>query len=98
MPRTQREPKAAADLEDIWLYIAIDNVGAAERVIRQIYDAEDRLAAFPESGRARPELGSEIRSWAVGGYVIFYRIGPAAVEILRILHGARDLGEALDET
>lgn len=97
MPRTKREPKAAADLEDIWLHIAIDNVDAAERLIRQIYDAEDRLAEFPELGRARPELGRDIRSWAVGSYVVFYRISGAAVEVLRILHGARDLGEALDE-
>jgi toxin ParE1/3/4 len=97
VPRTQREPKAAADLEDIWFYIATDNVEAAERVIRQIYEAEDRLAAFPESGRTRPELGSDIKSWAVGSYIIFYRIGPSAVEILRILHGARDLGEVFSE-
>lgn len=97
MPRTNREPKAVADLEDIWLHIASDNVDAAERLIRQIYDAEDRLAEFPELGRARSELGPDIRSWAGGAYIIFYRVDGAAVEVLRILHGARDIGEALDE-
>lgn len=81
----------------MWLHIAIDNVDAAERMILQIYEAEDRLSAFPELGRARLELGPEIRSWAVGSYIVFYRIGAVAVEILRILHGARDIGDVLSE-
>lgn len=34
-----------------------------------------------------------VRAWAVGDYVIFYRVDPDAVQILRILHGARDLGD-----
>ncbi len=30
-------------------------------------------------------------------YLVFYRVGPRAIEIVRVLHGARDLENALDE-
>jgi toxin ParE1/3/4 len=94
VPRVRREPFATADLEDIWLHIALDNVDAAEGVIDQIYRAEDRLGEFPDLGRARHELAEGVRNWPVGSYVIFYRTEPGAVVIIRILHGARDLGQA----
>lgn len=98
MAKVRREPRAATDLDEIWLHIAIDNVDAAERTIAQLYQAEDRLGDFPELGRPRPELARDLRSWAVGSYVIFYRADPGAVVIIRILHGARDLGEVLEES
>lgn len=43
----------------------------------------------------RDDLLPGVRAWAVGDYLIFYRIEPDAVEILRILHGARDLDELI---
>ena len=49
------------------------------------------LAEMPESGRQREKLAPELRSFAVGNYVIFYRPIENGVEIVRVLHGARDL-------
>lgn len=49
------------------------------------------LAAQPDRGRKRDELGEDLRSFAVGRYIIFYRPLPDGVEIVRVLHGARDL-------
>lgn len=66
-------------------------------MVSRIYDAEEQLADFPELGRVRPKLLPDLRSWAVGDYVIFYRVDPDAVQILRILHGARDLGDLLGD-
>lgn len=42
-------------------------------------------------GRLRDELTEGLRSFPVGRYVIFYRIVQDGVEIVRVLHGARDL-------
>ncbi|WP_421934002.1 type II toxin-antitoxin system RelE/ParE family toxin [Phenylobacterium sp.] len=97
MARLRRTPVALHDLSNVWLTIALDNPNAADRVVSRIYDAEERLADFPELGRVRPELLPDLRSWAVGDYVILYRIEPDAVVIVRILHGARDLGDLLGD-
>lgn len=97
MARLRRAPVALQDLSNIWLTIALDNPNAADRVISRIYDAEERLADFPELGRIRPELRQNLRSWAVGDYLIFYRIDPDAVVIMRILHGARDLDDLIGD-
>ena len=91
--RIDRTPHATTDLDEIWFSIAVDNERAAGRVADLIAEAEDRLAEFPKLGRAREELGLGVRSWTVGEYVILYRSGPGVVTILRIVHGARDLGD-----
>jgi toxin ParE1/3/4 len=41
-------------------------------------------------GREREELSARLRSFAVGNYVIFYRPAKDGIEVVRILHGARD--------
>ena len=45
----------------------------------------------PELGRPRPEVYSGIRSLLCRNHLIFYRIRPDAIEVLRILHGSMDL-------
>ena len=42
-------------------------------------------------GRARPELAAELRSLPVGKYTIFYLPLSNGVQIVRVLHGARDI-------
>ena len=49
------------------------------------------LASHPNLGRSRDELAEGLRSFPVGRYVIFYRAIPEGVEIVRVLHGSRDL-------
>ncbi|MBR7621491.1 type II toxin-antitoxin system RelE/ParE family toxin [Phenylobacterium sp. 20VBR1] len=91
----RRTRRAEADLVDIWIYIAADSPAAAERVILKLEAAEGRLAEFPEMAPLREDLLPGVRAWAVGDYLIFYRVEPDAVEILRILHGARDLDDLI---
>jgi toxin ParE1/3/4 len=42
-------------------------------------------------GRTREELGPGLRSVVLEHYVLFYRVTATAVEVLRILHGTRDI-------
>jgi toxin ParE1/3/4 len=95
--RIHRTPRATIDLDDIWFSIATDSERAADRLVVRIEGAEDRLAEFPEMGPARDDLAAGVRSWTVGEYVIFYGLSPGVVTILRIVHGARDLGDLLSE-
>ena len=87
----RRTKQADADLDEIWLHIAMDNVAAADRVLQRIEAAEDRLGDCPEIGQARPEIRPDLRHWPVGAYLIFYRVDDEEVRIVRVVHGARDL-------
>lgn len=90
--KIRRTVAADQDLDEIWIYIAVDSDAAADRLVDRIVAAEDRLAEFPNLGRLRPDLAEDVRSWAVGDYVILYRLTADEILVARILHGARDLG------
>jgi toxin ParE1/3/4 len=81
---------ARSDLDEIWFYIAQDNVEMADRFIRALVSRFPKLAETPQLGRPRKELSPHLRSFPFGHYVIFYRPMENGIEIARILHGARD--------
>ncbi len=83
--------RAHADLDEIWLFIAPDSVVAADRHSDTLLATIRRLGQWPGLGRPRPELGTALRSFPVGDYVIFYRPFENGIEIVRVLHGARDI-------
>jgi toxin ParE1/3/4 len=82
---------ARSDLGEIWFYIAQDDPEAADRFIRAIISRFPKLAAMPHLGRKREELSQHLRSFPVRRYVVFYRPHENGVEIVRVIHGARDL-------
>ncbi len=66
-------PEAYADLDEIWEYIANDNLDAADRVLDEIYQTVRSLLAFPRQGHARPDLSTKpLRFHPVRDYVIAY--------------------------
>jgi toxin ParE1/3/4 len=94
----RRTARAEEDLLDIWLYIAVDNPQAADRLVDRLDSACARLAAHPLSGPSREDIGAGVRHLVVENYLILYRYDGKAVEIVRILHGQRRLGvEILDQ-
>jgi toxin ParE1/3/4 len=92
-------PKAVGDLADIWAYIAEDSPRQADAFISRVNSDLYVLVRQPLIGRARPELLVDLRSMSVGRYVIFYipHSRPRGIEVVRILHGARDLQRLFDE-
>jgi toxin ParE1/3/4 len=93
--RIWRHPKAEEDLLEIWLYVARDSVSAADRLIESIADKVELLPEHPEMGPRRPDLGKGVRMVPVGSYLVLYKLGDRRVEIVRIVHGARDLRDLL---
>ena len=66
-------PEAEADLNEIWSYIAGDNVNAADRVMANIHGALENLVPFPEQGHKRPDLTMRpVRFKWVRDYLIAY--------------------------
>jgi plasmid stabilization system protein ParE len=51
-------PESYRDIQDIWEYIAVDNILAADRTVEEIYKTIQRLVPFPDRGHARPDLTS----------------------------------------
>jgi len=91
MGRVRYLPAAADDLEAIDIYLSQFDPLAAWRTIELIRSRARRLLEMPERGRTRSELGVGIRSLPIGKYVLFYRIDRSNIEIVRVLHGARDI-------
>lgn len=82
--------EALVDLAEIWEFIAVDNPGAAERAIAEIYDAFRLLARNPYLGHQRPDLSSRpFRFWIVRSYLIAYVPPRDTLPILAVVHGRR---------
>jgi len=91
MKRYRLTPEAARDLNEITRFIAGDNPRAVLRLIDNIEKKCQAVAEMPGIGRPREELAPNLHSSLAGKYVIFYRPTAEGVEIIRVIHGARDI-------
>jgi toxin ParE1/3/4 len=91
MPVIIKRPRAKSDLVEIWDYIAEDSEARADSFLDLIDKKFRTLAQRPAIGRLRDELAESLRSFPVGRYVIFYRPLSNGVDIVRVLHSARDM-------
>jgi len=97
MADVRRSSQAERDLETILEDLQQNAPVAAERYATAFYEKGQALSRFPEMGRSRPEIAPGLHSTLVYPYVVFYRIDGDAVQILRILHGKRDLQRIMRE-
>ena len=83
---------AELDLDEIFEYIAQDNVAAADRWIGRLFDAFDKLARNPGMGHKLNGLTTyPVLFWPVGAYLIIYRVQSELIEIVAVTQGARDI-------
>jgi toxin ParE1/3/4 len=83
--------RARQDVLEIEEYIAIDSPTAAVRFTDKLEQRWLLLRDNPNMGRKRTDLMPELRSVSEGDYLIFYRIIDKTIEIMRIVHGAREV-------
>lgn len=82
---------ARFDLVGIGAWIASDNPVRAESFVSELQKACDALGCMPRAFQVIIKRGkSQIRRKPYFDYLIFYRIKQETVEILHVLHGARD--------
>jgi len=87
-------PSAEAELDDIWYYVAKESgsIEIADRLIDSITDRFYILSRNPHLGRRRDhDLRASLRSFAVGEYVIFYRIEGEDIVIVHVVRGSRNI-------
>lgn len=97
-------PDAQADMDDTAEFIAQDNVDAARRFVVAAEASFRYLAEMPTIGPQRAFHHSnllDLRSWRIRGFenwLVFYRPIPEGIEVIRVLHGARDLDDILESS
>lgn len=99
----RRHARARVDLIDLAAYMGADSPSSAARFL----DAAERtfaaLAQMPEMGETflsdHPRLQGlrKFRISGFGNYLLFYRPIRGGIEVVRVIHGARDLPSVLEE-
>ena len=83
-------PGAYTDLDEIWEYIAADNLVAADRVLDEIRQMLRSLVAFPHQGHSRPDLTARpLRFQSVRDYVIPCAADEKPLIVIAVLRGRR---------
>lgn len=101
-PTVRIRPSATADLEQIASYLDRQSSSAADRFLSSFDDATRLLASMPRMGALRIHRGRlrGLRSWPLtsfGPYLIFYLPIEQGIEVMRVLHGARDVVRELGQ-
>jgi toxin ParE1/3/4 len=91
LPRVIPSAAAERDADDIWFWIATDSPNAADRMLALFDEVSQTLAEFPMAGVARDDLSPGLRSFPAYPYLLFYRPVVGGVEIIRVLHGRRNI-------
>lgn len=91
MARVIRSHQAERDLEAILDYLDGQSAEAADRFASRFLLACELHAAHPLIGASAEEYAPNLRHFTVSNYAIFYRPIDGGVELIRIIHGARDI-------
>ncbi|MCP5117816.1 MAG: type II toxin-antitoxin system RelE/ParE family toxin [bacterium] len=90
---------ATRDLDEILEYV-LDQAGPrrAQHVADRLYDSFGKLSRTPGMGHWRRDLTqAAVRFWPVWSFLVIYRPDTKPLEIVRVLHGARDLAPLLED-
>jgi len=99
--RASIRPRARIDVLDVVQYIEHENLSAADRFLDASEETFQFLAEFPQAGsrfltKHRNLVGLRVfRIRGFSNYLAFYLDREYGVEIVRVLHGARDLDAVL---
>jgi toxin ParE1/3/4 len=103
MGKVNKRPQVIRDLIELATYIAEDNLDVSDRFLAAAEETFKQLAKTPGMGKlcqfSHPNL-ADVRQQPVKRfrrYLVFYRPTDLGVEILRVIHSARDIEAILDE-
>jgi toxin ParE1/3/4 len=91
MARFTRSEQAEQDLEEILDYLDGQSTQAADRFARKLKEGCQLHAVYRQIGASAEEFAPNLRYFTVWNYAVFYRPITDGIEIIRIIHGARDL-------
>lgn len=85
-------PRAIRDVTGIAKWIAQDSPSAAARVVDDIDQILQLIAQFPLAGVDVGQLMPGLRRMTRSPYVLYYRPADYGIDVVRVVHGARDIG------
>ena len=102
-PRFRLYPAADRDVDEQAAYLAQEaSLETAFRFYDQVFATLEALCDMPGIGERResgnPRLEG-LRVWRVDGFekhLIFYREAANGIDVIRVLHGARDIARILE--
>ena len=88
---------AVNHLSSIYKYISQNSPQYAQRLVERLTRRSEQIANFPFSGRLVPEFETEqIREVIEGSYGIIYYIKPEQIDVIAVLHAARNIENPQD--
>lgn len=89
-------PAAQRDLSSIWDFTEERwGVSQAEKYLRELQAAIERVADDPGRGCVREEVREDYRSYTIGSHALFYLTRTDGVDVVRVLHQRKDYGRHL---
>jgi toxin ParE1/3/4 len=86
-----RSPASRRDFVNIWNHLAEFDTKVADDTVHRLDAKLSLLSDFPYAGPSRHELRPGLRIFPVGQYLIFYRPVRGGIQLVRAVHGSRDL-------
>ena len=84
-------PAASLEINEIWEFIAADNLDAADRILDELRESIKKLVDFPEMGFRREELTSKpLRFFPVRDFLIAYAPEKKPLLVVAVLHTRRN--------
>lgn len=94
-----KRPQAERDIEECFVYIAEENLDAGVYFLVAVEDSLEQIAKFPLLGKKKEfqdKRFKNVRMWHVKNYekyLIFYTIAENKIEVIRVLHGSRNIAD-----
>lgn len=95
MPRVLHTARARRDLIDSWVEVSSDDAAGADDLYDRLEARVEVLKRFSEAGPHRPDIAPNARALVEPSYLILYRIIGSGVQIVRVLHSARNIDRRL---
>jgi len=91
MSRFVVHPAASLEINEIWEFIAAENLNAADRILDELRESFEKLADLPEMGFRREELTSKpLRFFPVRDFLIVYAPEEKPLLVVAVLHARRN--------
>ena len=89
--------RSRTELREIGDYIAQDNPFRSVTFVNELIDKAEAVGHAPNAYPKRDDIQPGLRMAQYGSYLILFRVEPVSIEIVHIVHGARDLRKMFEK-
>jgi plasmid stabilization system protein ParE len=91
-------PEALQQIDEIGAFLADDSIDAALKIYDALEDAFQLIVENPGIGHTREDLTTRpLKFWTVFSYLVIYDPESTPLQIITVVHSARDVAKLLSE-